>query len=182
MVIEAGVVAGYVIAWVVRKTRRVADRLDTEADAASDAGLDKLRAVVAAKLDRDPVLEDLDEEAAAEGGQVSELTRQRVELAVTAAARRDEEFGQAVTELVAQLRAAEQACGVSVVAGAGPAGAGVGRDGQDSRSAAGRSLVGQGVRVGIVADAPAVVAQLYPQEMIRIVDAIYRDERSRDAQ
>lgn len=121
MVIEAGVVAGYVIAWAVRKARRIAGRLDAEADAMIDAGLDKLHTVVATKLDRDPVLEDLDEEASAEGEQVSELTRQRVELAVTAAARKDEEFGQAVTQLVAQLRAVEQARGVSVVAGAGSA-------------------------------------------------------------
>ena len=121
MVIEAGVVAGYVIAWAVRKSRRVGGRLDAEADAVIDAGLDKLHTVVAAKIAGHPALEDLAEEAADDDGQISELTRQQVELAVTAAARKDEEFGQAVTELVAQLRTAEQAGGVSVVAGAGSA-------------------------------------------------------------
>jgi hypothetical protein len=119
MVIEAGLVAGYVIAWAVRKVRRAAGRLDAETDAVIDAGLDKLHEVVGAKLGRHPALEDLDEEAAAEGGEVSELTRQQVELAVTAAARKDDDFGQAVTELVAQLRMAEQARGGSVIAGAG---------------------------------------------------------------
>ena len=67
------------------------------------------------------VLEELDEEAAADAGQVSELTRQQAELAITAAARKDEVFGQALTELVARLREAEQASGRSVVAGAGSA-------------------------------------------------------------
>lgn len=115
MVIEAGVVAGYVIAWAVRKARRAAGRLDAEADTVIDAGLDKLHEVVAARLGGHPVLEELGEESTAEDGQVSELTRQQVELAVTAAARKDEAFGQTVTELVARLRAAEQAAGQSVL-------------------------------------------------------------------
>lgn len=119
MVIEAGVVAGYVIAWVVRKARRVAGGVDGEVDAVIDAGLDKLHTTVAAKLGTHPALEDLAEEAATGQGQISELTRQQVELAVTAAARKDEQFGRAVTELVAQLRAAEQAGGVSVLASGG---------------------------------------------------------------
>ncbi|MFF8953492.1 hypothetical protein ACF09I_32510 [Streptomyces sp. NPDC014940] len=119
MVIEAGVVAGYVIAWAVRKARRVAGRLDAEADAVIDAGLDRLHTVVADKLGAHPALDDLAEEAAAEEGEVSELTRQQVELAVTAAARKDDEFGRQVTELVAQLQAAEKSAGTSVVAGAG---------------------------------------------------------------
>jgi hypothetical protein len=118
VVIEAGVVAGYVIAWAVRKARHAAGRLDAEMDGVVEAVLDRLHEVVAARLGADPALDDLGEEAAAGQGQVSELTRQRVELAVTAAARKDDEFGQAVTGLVARLRAAEQAVGVSVVAGA----------------------------------------------------------------
>lgn len=119
MVIEASVVAGYVIAWAVRKARRAAGRLDAEADAVIDSGLDKLHEVVAVRLGRHPALDDLDEEAAEGDGHVSELTRQQVELAVTAAARKDEAFGQAVTELVASLRTAERTGGPQVVAGAG---------------------------------------------------------------
>lgn len=120
MVIEAGVIAGYVIAWAVRKARRVGGRLDAEADEAIDAGLDRLHEVVAAKLGGHPVLAEVEEEAVA-GGEVSELAQQQLELALTAAARKDEAFGQAVTELVARLQEAEQASGRSVVAGAGSA-------------------------------------------------------------
>ncbi|MBR7834174.1 hypothetical protein KDL01_12940 [Actinospica durhamensis] len=118
MVIEAGVAVGYMVAWAVRKGRRVAGGVDGEVDEVIDAGLEKLHSAVAAKLDRHPALEDLAEEVES-AGQVSELTRQQVELAVTAAARKDEEFGQTVTDLIGRLRAAEQERGISVVAGAG---------------------------------------------------------------
>ena len=124
MVIEAGVIAGYVIAWAVQKARRVGGRLDAEADTVIDAGLDRLHEVVAVKLGGHPVLAELEEEAGGgggDGGEVSELTRQQVELALTAAAQKDEAFGQAVTELVARLREAEQAAGRPVIAGAGSA-------------------------------------------------------------
>lgn len=118
MVIEAGVVAGYLIAWVVRKARRVTGRVDVEFDAAVDATLDKLLAAVAAKIGGHPALDELRQEAAEDSGQVSELTRQQLELAITAVARKDETFAHAVTALVDELRQAEQASGVSVVAGA----------------------------------------------------------------
>ncbi|WP_245006630.1 chromosome partitioning protein [Actinoplanes ianthinogenes] len=115
--IEASVVAGYVIAWAVRKARRAAGRLDAEVDTAMDAGLDRLHEVVAAKLGPHPALDDLAEEATAD--RVSDLTRQQVELAVTAAARRDGDFGARVNDLLAALRAAESPTGAPVVAGAG---------------------------------------------------------------
>ena len=88
-------------------------RLDVESDAV-DADLDRLHEVVAARLAGHPVLAELVQEAAA-CGEVSELTRQQMELALTAAARKDEAFGQTVTELVNQLRAAEQAVGQTVI-------------------------------------------------------------------
>ncbi len=113
MVVEAGVIAGYMTAWAVRKARRSAGRLDAEADVVMDAALDRLHEVVADKIAGHPVLAELDEDASAGEAEVSELTRQQVELAVTAAARRDEAFGQAVTELLARLREAEQAAGVA---------------------------------------------------------------------
>jgi hypothetical protein len=119
--IEASVVAAYVIAWVMQKVRRTGGRLDAEVDSAIDAGLDKLHDTVAAKLGADPVLEDVEEEASGEDGQVSELTRQRVELSLTAAARKDEAFGQAVTEQLEQIRAAERRGGAQVPAGDGSA-------------------------------------------------------------
>jgi hypothetical protein len=124
VVIEAGVAAGYVIAWAVRKARRVGGRLDAEADGAIDACLDQLHEVVVAKLGGHPVLQELEEEAdeAASGDwQVSELTRQQMELALIAAVRKDEVFGQAVMELVARLRKAEQAAAGAVASGAGSA-------------------------------------------------------------
>lgn len=116
MVIEAGVVAGYVIAWALRKARRVGGRLDAEADAVIDASLDQLHAVVAARLGNHPVLAELVGEAG-QGGEVSDLTCQQMELALTAAALKDDAFGRAVTELVARLRDAEGARG-SAAAGA----------------------------------------------------------------
>jgi hypothetical protein len=106
VVVEAGVIVGYVIAWLSRKAQRAGGRLDGEVDAAMDAGLDRLHQVVAKKLGNDPALTDLDDEATT-GEPVSELTRQRVELSVQAAAGRDQGFAQAVAALVEQVRKAE---------------------------------------------------------------------------
>jgi hypothetical protein len=121
MVIETGVAVAYVVAWAIRKAKRVGGRLDKESDAVIDASLDRLHEVVAAKLAGHPALADLVEEAeaAGDGGEVSDLTRQQVELALTAAARKDDAFGQAVTELVASLREREKATGSQVIAGPG---------------------------------------------------------------
>ncbi|MFD5633543.1 hypothetical protein ACFWJM_05275 [Streptomyces sp. NPDC127077] len=119
MVIEAGVVAGYVIAWAVGKARRAAGRLDAETDAMMDAGLDRLHTVVTAKLGAHPALDHLAAEAAADDGQISDLTRKQVESAVTDAAHEDDEFAQEITELGVELGAAKRDGGVSVVAGAG---------------------------------------------------------------
>ncbi len=121
MVIEAGVVAGYVIAWAVRKAKRVGSCLDAEADGVIDVSLDRLHEVVEAKLGRHPVLAELVEETkdAGDGEQVSDLTRDQLVLALTAAARKDDTFGQTLTELVARLREAEQAKGIAVIAGPG---------------------------------------------------------------
>jgi hypothetical protein len=123
VVIEAGVVVGYVIAWAIRKARRVGGGLDAEADTVIDAGLDQLHWVVAAKLGRHPVLAELVEQAEAAGdtGEISDLTRQQVKLAIAAAAGEDDAFGNAVTELVARLRDAERAAGSPVTAGHGSA-------------------------------------------------------------
>lgn len=121
MVIEAGVAAAYVIAWAVRKAKRIGGRLDVETDAMIDVSLERLHEVVSAKLAGHPVLAELVEETEGDAAEVSELTRQQVELALTAAARKDDAFGQAVMELVARLRATEQAAGSSVIAGPGSA-------------------------------------------------------------
>jgi hypothetical protein len=115
VVIEAGVVAGYVIAWAMRKARRAAGRLDKEADAAIDLGLDRLHEMVAARLAGHPALAELveeAEEAALNDGEVSELTRHQVEMALATAARGDEAFEHAVTTLVARLREAQGSPGL----------------------------------------------------------------------
>lgn len=117
MVIEAGVVAGYVTAWAVRKARRVGDRLDDEADEVIDASMDRLHEVVAAKLSGHPVLAEIVKEAETVGGGVSGATRQELVLAITRAAAEDDAFGQAVTELAVRLR--EQGAGTPVIGGSG---------------------------------------------------------------
>ena len=119
MVIEAGIAAGYLIAWALRKARRAGSRLDTEADAVIDAGLNQLHEVVAARLGSHPVLAELVEEAE-QAGEVDDLTRQQVELALAATARKDDAFGQAVTELLTRLREAEKSAG-QVATGPGSA-------------------------------------------------------------
>jgi hypothetical protein len=119
MVIEAGVVTGYLIAWAMRKVRRVGGRLDTEADGVIDAGLDQLHETVAARLGNHPVLAELVEEAE-QAGEVSDLTRQQLELALTAVASKDEAFGQSVTALAARLQEADASKG-PVAAGPGSA-------------------------------------------------------------
>lgn len=96
MVIDARAVAGYVVAWMIRRARRAAGPVDT----AIDAGLDELHRVVAAKLDASPALAAARAEAV-EGNQVADPTRQRV---AAAAVRADDPFGQAVTRLVARVR------------------------------------------------------------------------------
>jgi hypothetical protein len=112
--VEIGLVVGYVIAWALRKGRRVAERLDQTVDAGLDAGLDRLHGVVASKLGADPALKDMEEEAGADG-QVSDLTRRRLELSLMAAAQKDDLFEKAVAELAAELRRADPQGGVLAV-------------------------------------------------------------------
>jgi hypothetical protein len=121
VVIEAGLIAGYMIAWALRKAKRIGDRLDTEADGVIDASLNRLHEVVETKLGGHPVLAELVEEAgeAGDGEQITDLTRQQLELALTAAARKDDIFAQTMAELAAKLRDAEQAAGKCVFAGPG---------------------------------------------------------------
>jgi hypothetical protein len=123
VVIEAGMVVGYVIAWATRKAKRVGSRLDTEADEVIDASLDRLHEAVLAKLGGHPALAELVAEAGAAGdaGEVDDLTREQVELALLVAARKDDLFGQKILDLVACLREAEQAAGSAVTAGPGSA-------------------------------------------------------------
>jgi hypothetical protein len=100
-------VAGYLVAWGVRKLNRVGKRLDEEADEVIDAGLDRLHDAVAAKLGADPALEKLDAEVA-QGLEPGERTQRRVQDAVEDAAEADPEFAALVEALVARLEEARE--------------------------------------------------------------------------
>lgn len=97
------IVVGYVFAWAVRKARRVAERADAEADRALDAGMDRVHALVSRKLDQDPVLERVREEAEAGQGEPSGRTRQRLVLALEDAIERDKEFAEALEKALEHL-------------------------------------------------------------------------------
>jgi hypothetical protein len=116
-VAEAGLIAGYLAAWAVRKARRIGGRLDDEVDAALDGTLDRLHETVSRRLGTDPALVELEAEADA-GGRVSDLSLERVKLSVTAAVAKDEAFGAALADLVDALRARGPA-GVALATGAG---------------------------------------------------------------
>lgn len=95
-------VAGYLVAWGVRKLRRVGTRLDEETDEVIDAGLDRLHDAIAAKLGADPALEKLEEEVS-QGLEPSDRTLRRVQDAVEEAVEEDPEFGAALDALLAML-------------------------------------------------------------------------------
>lgn len=148
MVIEAGVAVGYLVSWAVRKVRRTAGRLDAEVDQVIDDGLDRLHEVVVAKLGDHPALAEMvqEAEAAGEADGVSDLTRRRVELELVAAARKDDAFGQALMESVAQVQEAEQAAGHSLATATGPA---VFTGNARAQADSGGIAIGQAAAVGI---------------------------------
>lgn len=114
---------GYLFAWIVRKGRRVAGRLDGEADRALDAGMERLHAVVSAKIGDDSALGQLDREACAGQEEPGERTRQRVVLALEDAAEGDPAFALALEEAVTAVRdAAPPASAVVATGGAVAAG------------------------------------------------------------
>src|SRR4051812_21131359 len=108
-------VVGYLVAWAIRKVRRVGERADGEVDKAIDAGVERLHDLIAAKLGPDPALTQLETEAAA--GTTTPRTEQRVRLAVEDAGEKDPQFAARLQELVADLRRAEAARGGCVRAG-----------------------------------------------------------------
>jgi hypothetical protein len=102
MVIEASVVVGYLVAWCVRKARRVGTGLDKEVDAVLDTGLERLHELVAAKLGTDPALNGLEAEATA-SGQLTERTRQRIELSLEEALEGDATFAKALEAAASEV-------------------------------------------------------------------------------
>jgi hypothetical protein len=107
-------VAGYLIAWGVRKLKRAGKRLDEETDEVIDAGLDRLHDAIAAKLGTDPALVKLDTEVS-QGAEPSDRTLRRVQDAVEEAAEDDPRFAALVQELLARLE--EERDGAPTVAG-----------------------------------------------------------------
>ena len=95
-------VAGYLVAWVVRKARRAGKRLDEETDEIMDAGLDRLHDVIAVKLGSDPALAKLEADAS-QGLDPNERTVRRVRDAVEEATEEDPQFAARVEAVLAQL-------------------------------------------------------------------------------
>ena len=100
--VEAEIVVGYLIVLALRKAKRFGGQPDGEADQVLDAGLDRLHSLLTHKLAGHPVLADLEHEAAYTG-EVTELTRQQVELAVRAAESRDSTFARNLAEALEWL-------------------------------------------------------------------------------
>jgi hypothetical protein len=107
-------VAGYLVAWAVRKAKRAGQRLDKETDEVMDAGLDRLHEVIATKLGTDPAIGRLEIEAA-EGQQPSDRTIRRVNDAIEEAAEDDSQFAALLKAVLAELDQVRN--GASSVAG-----------------------------------------------------------------
>jgi len=116
-------VGGFLVAWAVRKARRVGARVDELFDQVLDAGLDRLGEVVAGRLGDDPALVKLEQEAAA--GDVQDRTRARVQLAVEQAVDDDAGFAGALAPVLAELTAHPEA---AVVLASGTRAVAVGGD------------------------------------------------------
>jgi hypothetical protein len=128
------IAVGYLIAWLVRKAKRVGGRADAEVDRGLDAGMDRLHELVSAKLGADPALERAQEEAEASLGEPSERTRRRLVDALDEAAERDTDFAQALARAVAAVQAAgpvdiARYTGTAKASGGGSASTGVVRPG-----------------------------------------------------
>lgn len=104
-------VAGYLVAWGVRKARRAAGRLDEEADSALDMALDHLHDVVARKLGQDAALTALEQETVVSADERSEHTQTQVRLALEGAAERDPQFGRDVAAAVERVLSLGPAAG-----------------------------------------------------------------------
>jgi hypothetical protein len=117
------VAVGYMIAWAVRKAKRVAGRADAEADRTLDAAMDRLHALISGKLGEDPALRMLTEEAGTGRTALSGETGQRVRLALDNAAQQDPGFAEALDRAVRELQAVSRASG-AVSAGDGGQAAG----------------------------------------------------------
>jgi hypothetical protein len=101
-------VAGYLVAWGVRKLARAGKRLDKETDEVMDAGLDRLHAAIAAKLGSDTALVKLEADVS-QGQQPSDRTLRRLQDAVEEAVESDPDFGAVIEALLRKLDEARNA-------------------------------------------------------------------------
>ncbi len=106
------VVVGFLVAWVVRKGRRVAGRVDAEVDQALDASLDRLHEVVVGKLGRDPSVEKLHAEVE-QSGAASPRTQDRVRLALEDATEGDSDFATALQAALTRVQTVQGAGGAT---------------------------------------------------------------------
>jgi|SRR5882757_6235513 len=111
----AELAVGYVVAWAVRKARRVAGAADEVVDQALDSAVDRVHDLVAERLGGERALARVEEEAAAGSGELSEQSRQFLLLALEDEAGRDAAFARDLKQAVAAVREA-QAGGASVLA------------------------------------------------------------------
>src|SRR5689334_15664251 len=107
------VVVGFLIAWAVGKARRAGKELDGVADQVVDASAVRLRDVVLRKLGGDSAVQRLELEAA-ETGEISDRTQQRVTLALEDAVEQDAQFAD---ELKGALAEAERNGGLVATSG-----------------------------------------------------------------
>jgi hypothetical protein len=107
------VAVGFLIAWAVGKARRAGKQLDGVADQVVDASAVRLRDVLLRKLGGDSAVQRLQLEAA-ETGQVSDRTQQRVTLALEDAVDQDSQFAD---ELKVALAEAEKNGGLVATTG-----------------------------------------------------------------
>jgi hypothetical protein len=99
-------VGGYLVAWAVRKARRIGKGLDEDADEIIDTGLDRLLDAIASKLGTDTALAKLEDEASRDL-EPSDRVLRRVQDAVEDAADEDPQFAAIVQALLAELEKAQ---------------------------------------------------------------------------
>lgn len=117
------VALGFLVAWALKKAKRVAQRADTEVDRALDAGMDRLHDLVSRKLGPDPALAKLQTEVE-ESGAASTRTQDRVRLSLEDAAETDTDFAAQLEKLASELETLQGQAGVT----AGDHGTAVGGD------------------------------------------------------
>ncbi|OKI07083.1 hypothetical protein AMK13_16015 [Streptomyces sp. CB02056] len=108
---------GYLFAWAVRKARRVAGRMDAEVDQALDAGMDRLHEVVVSRLDDEPALDWMTEEADAGLTEPTPHTRRQLERSLGTAAAQDAAFAATLRQAVEALHAADPGHGGPALSG-----------------------------------------------------------------